>query len=92
MRRPYSSPTPEELFPPPRTPPPPPGTPQIAVGLRDQAGSPSTRTEYAAQPLPPSLGIGIPPHPATGLSLFHQAEDCFLNKSKNSTSSLASSF
>lgn len=72
--------------------PPSPGTPLEAMGLRDQAESPSAPTECAAKPLPPSSGIWTPPHPATGPSLFHQAKDCFLNKSKNSTSSLASSF
>lgn len=40
--------------------PPSPGTPRGAVGLRDQAESPSAPTERAAQPLPLSWGSG--PH------------------------------
>lgn len=54
----------------------PPGAPHKALGPRDQAGNPS---QSAASP-PPSAGS--PPHPAAALRLFHQAEDCFLNKSK----------
>lgn len=53
-----------------------------------QAWGPGTRLEapllpqHDAHPSEPPLPAPLLPHPAAALRLFHQAKDCFLNKSK----------
>lgn len=67
---------------------PPQDIPHLLQGLLRKLWGSGTRLKATPPPpnVPPSpchspRGSGIPPHPATGLSLFHQAKDCFLNKS-----------